>query len=212
MQKLKNNILYCFISHQPVILDDSKIICENMNKLNYDNYIIVYGGEDLLINNKKVINVSAKDDYCSLPEKINKAFKYAATNINFDFICKLDRTMTINRLLDENLLTQYCGKVMQYNNIRYHINRCPENTKWNNKEFLYDNIKYAMGGTSYVLSKDNVKHIAKDNNEYKLHVYEDVYVGSIMLKNNIQAQPLRFEINNYFFDPNHPRYFQKKLK
>lgn len=212
MQKLKNNnILYCFVSHQPAILNDVITISNNMKLLNYENYIIVYGGQNLSIDHPKVINLETTDDYCSLPEKINKAYKYISllSDLDFDFVCKLDRTMSIHKLLDDNLLTPYCGKIMKYNNIRYHIGRCTENIKWNNKEFLYDNIPYAIGGVSYVLSKDNIKYIAKDDNEYKLHVYEDVYVGSLMLKKHISVQSFRFEINDYFFDANHPAYFQK---
>lgn len=196
------NILYCFISHHPFINEDSIRISQMMTQLRYDKYIITYGGEKSNIENKHAIHLNCPDDYCSLPEKINKTFKYAINNIDFDYLVKFDRTIQIHKIFDTVMLDDYCGLIYGYSNGKWHFNRCTQHHKWYNKEFIYPKINYALG-LGYVLLRNCASYVSH-NNDYNNHIYEDVYVGSVMISNNIAVKPFRFNFYDYFSDHTHP--------
>lgn len=208
MKSSSNNILYSFISHQPVVIEDSIKISKMMRAFNYNNYIICYGGESpLQIKDDHVIYLNCKDDYCSLPEKVNQLFKYAIKNYSFDFLAKFDRTIEIKKLYDINNLTDYCGGIVKnYISCGWHFNKCTNNILWNNKEFICDHLIYVLG-LGYVISHRASKCIAEDNLIYKDHVYEDVYIGTIMKNHNYQPKTLS-SIKNYYFDKDHAHFFK----
>lgn len=206
-----NDILYCFISHQPFVEEDYLRISKMMKNLNYEHYIVVYGGsKNTNLNNTKIIHLNCADDYCSLPEKINKAFNYAYNNMQFNFLAKFDRTARIIKIFENNILNDYCGFIKRFkDNGEYHFDRCLQNHRWSNKQFVFPRIKYAMGH-GYVLSKNSVYYVSIDDNYFD-HVYEDVYVGSVMTQNKIKAKKFRFYTPDYFYDPEHPRTRYNKL-
>lgn len=201
------NILYCFISHQPVVVEDSVRISNMMKKLNYNNYIIVCGGNGpVSIDNPYVVFLECPDDYCSLPEKINKAFKYAYSNIQFDFLVKFDRTIEVLKIFDTQTFCDYNGIELRFQEPKFHFGRCTKNSQWHNKIFNFEPILYA-GGIGYILSKKAAKYIAQDDSKYLNHIYEDLYVGSIMKNNSILVENFKFDYRDYFFDPSHSAYF-----
>lgn len=202
------SILYCFVSYQEKILEDSIIISKMMNQLNYDNYIIVYGGKtNKNIQSSKVIYLDCEDCYCGLPNKVNTIFKYV-NNLNYDFFVKLDRTTKVKKILPKLLSHKYMGYIWKYSSSgTNHFNRCEnKNHPWNTKQFYGSPIFYCSGA-AYVLSKESVDIIAQDNEEYKNHIYEDYYIGYLLNKFNINPEWLT--IRNFFDDQDHPKIFAK---
>lgn len=199
-----SQILYCFISHNPVIYDDIITIPKMMNLLQYDNYIIVYGGNKENINHNKVVNLECEDDYCSLPSKTNILFKYVVSNHQqYTHYAKIDRSTVIKKLYDRNI-PDYAGRINFLESKRFHFNKCPLESFWYNKIFEHPPIAYCSGPI-YFVSNFAAKYIAEDNNLYKKHVYEDCYVGSLLESKNIF--PSTISLRSYFNDPSHPLVF-----
>lgn len=200
-----NNILYCFITHQPFVLEDYYNIKKMMNELNYNNFLIFYGGNNLNYKEKEIINLDCKDDYCSLPEKTHKLFCYLNKNKkNFDFYCKIDRTTKVLKIYDKKI-EDYCGFVQTFSNTKgipeqgkYHFSRAA-NSKWHQKEFIHEDIEFCQG-CIYFTSNKCLEKICNDNNN-KHYVYEDVYVASVLKKHKIY--PKKISLKDYFFDEDH---------
>lgn len=198
-------ILYCFISHGSVVISDYLRIKTMMDKLNYNEYCIVYGG-DKSIENDHIKHIECRDGYCDLPEKINKTIKHISKIKKYTYIFKSDRTGIVTRLFSESKLSNidYGGNVFLFQNPKYHFSKCEKKSKWYNKPFNGKKVKYCCGG-GYILSKKAANIIAL-NDSYAEHVYEDYYVGSILKQNDIS--PIQVDIKNYFYDPEHPNLFK----
>lgn len=198
------NILYCFISHKSEIKSDYLIISNMMESLNYDHYILVCGGDTNTFDNH-ILYLDCDDSYSGLPEKINKLYKYISKMQDVNYLTKLDRTVTLKRLVDPNLVKNkdYCGQSIRFINhpkaSSYHFNKCSADSSWRNKLFFGKEIHYCLGG-SYILSKKAIQIIANDNS-YREHIYEDYYVGLTLHNNNIN--PHNITLKEYFYDINH---------
>lgn len=204
---MNNSLLYSFVSYQPRIHLDSILISNMMKNIGYDDYIIVYGGEKLSFNDSRIVHLDCQDDYGSLPQKVNLLFKYAINNFDpFDFYCKLDRTTKVLKPYDQNL-TDYCGKVIRFKNKPYtsHFNRCLESSKWFNIPYCHRRTRICAG-TAYFLSNKSANIVSQDNTVHHNHIYEDLYVGKLLLDNDIQASFTT--LNKYFYDHEHHRYFR----
>jgi len=195
------NIKYCFISHNSVIKKDYIKISKMMNRLNYQNYTIYYGGKQHTIN-KHVTNIDCDDSYCGLPSKINAICKNISNYCNdIDFIVKLDRSVIIKKLINSfNQLNDYSGYPIKFQNCNWHFNRCNPDHKFYNKKFTpSSHVKYyCSGGFGYILSKKCIEYIAQDDT-YNNHVYEDFYVADVLKKNSIEAH--YFNITHFLIDP-----------
>lgn len=205
----KNSIIYCFVSHGEKILEDAERIPNMMSSLNYNDYIIVYGGDKKNIeHHNNIIHLNCDDSYCGLPEKINMMFKYV-DNLKYNYSVKTDRTTVIRKLLPNHMPKKYMGHIYKYRLNRpitgfAHMSRCDDNHPWKNKKFNGDGILYCSG-TAYVLDKECVSIVANDNTEYKLNVYEDYYVGNLLNKKEIYPFPLK--VKDFFYDADHPAIF-----
>lgn len=198
-------ILYCFISHNSVVLEDYKRILRLMKKLDYDNYLIFYGGKKL-IEDEKLININCNDGYCGLPDKVNKIYKYVSTKrTETSYIIKLDRMVDILQLvkIEELIGIDYCGKLARFSVPNYHFRKCEKSSKWYDKEFNGEKILYCQG-VVYLLSKKAFNILANDES-YEEHVYEDYYVGYTLKSKEIF--PKNFLIKKYFYDPEHKKTF-----
>lgn len=197
-------ILYLFISHNAVIVSDYLRISTMMQSLNYDHYLIVYGGNKHIQNNY-VTHIECQDGYCDLTEKVNKSIKYIHNLNKYDYVFKCDRTGVIIKPFDENALSgiDYGGKRIMFQNEKFHYRKCEKTSKWYNKPFYGEKIIYCSGG-GYMLSKKAIDIVAM-NDSFLDYAYEDYYIGSIMNKNNIEPQ--NFKIKDYFYDPEHPKLF-----
>jgi len=203
------NNLYCFISHAKVIDADKYTICNMMNNIGYDNYLIVVGGSVDGINidiKNHILYLNCDDSYAGLPEKMNKLYKYVYSLLNIKHITKLDRTVIVDNIIEYDTIKDidYGGRIVKFINhpksSTYHFGKCDENSVWYNKSFTGLEIPYCLGDT-YILSKKAVGLIAEDN-DYSNHIYEDYYVGTILYKN--QIIPQNINIRKYFYDSDHP--------
>lgn len=203
---MNTNLCYCFVSHNSVVSQDYDRIKKMMHELDYDNYFVFYSG-DRHIENDHVVHINCDDTYCGLPEKINKICKYIKQHKKINFLAKLDRTMTIKKIINYYDLDgiDYAGKPLKFGNGKYHFNRCDRSSRWYNKEFCNERIFYCLGGTGYILSKKSINFIALDES-YLDHIYEDYYVGHTLMKNKIR--PHNFDIKTYFYDSCHPNLFR----
>jgi hypothetical protein len=198
-------ILYCFISHGSVVINDYHRISSMMQTLNYDEYCIIYGGNNKNIQNKYVTHIECQDGYCDLPEKINKSIKYISNLNKYDYIFKCDRTGVFTKIFDESIFynIDYGGKIIKYQNPTFHFQKCEKTSKWHDKPFNGEKIFYCSGG-GYIFSKKGANFVSMDDS-YSEHVYEDYYIGSIMKKSGIL--PKKIDIKDYFYDTEHPKLF-----
>jgi hypothetical protein len=86
-----SRILYLFITCEKNFNQKYPKITSMMNSLNYTDYLIVTGGNDInsidLMN--KTLKLDCNDFYEGLPEKVIKALKYVYDNLyKYDFYCK----------------------------------------------------------------------------------------------------------------------------
>lgn len=190
-------ILYSFISHSSVIDKDYTKITSMINS-NDIQYRIFYGGEKIL-ENDRVIHLDCDDSYIGLSSKINSMCKYISSNLNVDFVVKVDRSIEINNLIDESHIKyDYAGHVIRLVYRDFHFGKTVKTSKWYNKVFDGPVINYCNGGFGYVLSKRSVDLIANDNT-YDDYPYEDYYVGYVLRSHNILPHRLNMR---YFFSDN----------
>lgn len=211
--KNKNNTLYCFVSHNDKIIEDTITIKNMMDKLSYNDYIIVYGGEKQHIQDDHVVYLDCDDSYCGLPEKINLMFKYVFSVDRYDYAIKLDRTTTIKKLLPNHFPAEYMGHIYMYilnkpKTGKNHFGKCHENHKWYNKKFEGGEGILYCSGVAYILGKVPISIVASDDTLYKNNIYEDYYVGFLLRSKNIKPSALK--LKDFFYDVEHPGIFNNE--
>lgn len=190
-------ILYCYISHQKKILEDVAKIEKIMGSLDYDNYLIFYGGvEETLITNK-VFKLNCDDTYEGLPNKIHTLYKFIINNNllqnKFTHVCKIDGSTIIKSLfpylpdIDYYGYTQSDHDPPDYRRM-YHFGKCSENSHWNSKKYTGSFVTYCGGGVGYILSKKSLSIIADNPPDLNTEIYEDLYVGKTLNKFNINPK------------------------
>lgn len=199
-------ILYLFLSCQKLIHKNYERIKNMMKQLNYENYALITGGytESSFDENEKILKLNCNDAYEGLPEKMIKAYKFICENDKFNditYICKLDEDMILHKLLNENNLTDYCGKIhnRKNGNRKWHIGKCTPGSKFNNKRYTGDFVPYCFGGIGYVLSRKSL-NILKDDKNYNDEIYEDLYIAKVLKENNIY--PKKIKRIKFFFNSN----------
>lgn len=190
-------MLYCFISHGGTVHKDRENITTLMLGLNYDKYLIFYGGENLNIQDEKIIHLECNDNYEGLPNKIHNLCKYLVNNKlseQYSHFCKVDCTTKLKKLLPL-LNSDYYGYLCtetdppEYRR-KYHQNRCSANSIWNNKKYDGQFVVYCAGGFCYVLSKNSIRCISNNPDDHNQDIYEDLYIAQQLIKCNIYPQHL----------------------
>lgn len=193
-------ILYCYISHYKKLAEDFSNISQVMNKLNYNNYIMIYGGKLIsdAVSSEKIIHLDCDDSYEGLPNKIHTLAKYIKNNnyTNFTHFCKIDSHTILKKILPLYTNIDYYGYVMSSNDNMpeyrrtYHFNKCSTNSEWNKKKYTGKFVNYCSGGVGYVLSHQSIDYIANCPNNSEYDIYEDLYVGITLYNNKIYPSNL----------------------
>ena len=115
----------------------------------------------------------------------------------------MDQDTMVRKLLTENMLTDYCGFVNRSGkgNRKWHIGKCSKNSKFNTMKYTGNFPHWCMGGFSYVLSKKAI-NLIKDDNTYFDEIYEDVYIGKLLEKNDIKPCHIR-KLKQHIRSPDH---------
>lgn len=194
------NILYIFITHQGNIANCYERI-KNMMKT---NFIIVMGGviKESYDENTRILRLSCNDGYAGLPEKVIKAFHYIITDKNFekyDFFCKLDDDVVFIKPFD-TIESDYLGCIVWGGNRKWHFGKC--NNILDTQEYMGEfPPMWCAGGNGYILSRFALNKIVP-NFDYNIHLYEDVYIASLLNEKGIK--PLHFpDIRNFLFSQDH---------
>lgn len=201
-------ILYCFISHQSAIKNDTIIINDMCKKLDIKNYLIACGNS----RDKKSIDnnlyLDCDDTYEGLSDKIYNVFSFVVKNYpDFDYYGKLDRLTKIRKPLSAlQLVGDYCGTVFRATNTlrggnrKYHFGKCSSNSKWNNTPYSGQYSDWCLGGKGYFLSRKAALCISEHCPIKDFHIYEDVYVAETLLKySNITPKSIN-DRKQYLFD------------
>ena len=207
-----NDILYIFLSHQGNINLAYDRINLMMKQRSIQDYIFIVGGHEKTSYNAstKILSVSASDFYEGLPEKILYAYKHISSNPLFSkykHFIKLDDDMSLGEDIDFNSIknVDYGGVVQTYlkGDRDYHMGRCSEGSDWNNKSFEGEYVPWCLGGYGYILSRRSIDFIESINdssyNEYAS--YEDLYIATLLAKNNIR--PISVDFKKFFISPDH---------
>lgn len=192
-----NKILVCFMSCKK-----NNNIWEDL--LNYKiNSLIFYGDPEMdetFTYKDRILSLKCKDTYDHLPFKVYSMIK-AVLNIpefnNITHIYKIDDWDTkinnnIHNKLNSITLTDYCGQRvvdLQEGNRRWHFNKCPLDSIWNNKEYSGTYTPWLDGGSGYILSRKAMNVICKeDKTELDIHtnhIYEDIMIAKFLHENGI---------------------------
>lgn len=191
--------LYIFITHQKNIKNCYQRISEMMS----EDFLIVQGGfsKDSYDEKTRILNLNCNDAYKGLPEKVMKTFHFIVTDERFykyTQFCKLDDDMQLVRKI-ENQLDDYCGFVHYGDgNRNWHMGRC--GNFWDQVPYLGEFVPWCMGGYGYIISRNALEKITPDF-DYLDHIYEDVYIGSILRKKGVN--PSNIDLKKYFYSPEH---------
>lgn len=198
------NVMYIFVTHKAKLQESQDRISKMMAEINNENYIIVYGGEHILLDKRnKILCIKADDSYAGLPEKINKLFtyiKYHPDFNSFSHFAKLDEDIIIKNCIKNLYDIDYAGFVQSLLfNKKYHLNRCP-NSIWNHTEYTGRVVPFCRGGYGYVVSKKAINKIFP-NNDYLHHIYEDLSIALSLYDKGIY--PVNINIQDFFVSQDH---------
>ena len=205
-------LLYVFISHT-LNIDNVFLKIKNMMiQNNNENYIIVRGNiteTNHYDPSKKILTISCNDKYEGLPEKILKTFKFLVDSPDFEeytHFYKLDDDMIIKKLVNHNELNHinYAGNVQHVEGSRtWHLGKCSNNSKWNTQKYTGKFVPWCKGGYGYIISRFAINLIKNDNN-YKENIYEDLYIGILLSKNNIRPISINPKfLQQFIYSPDH---------
>jgi hypothetical protein len=202
-----HDLLYCFISHESVLLEDISKWTNICNKYNILNYIIVCGNKKKNYRQDHVLFLSCDDTYEGLSDKIYTMFNFLIeSNMEYKFYAKIDRYINLLQPINLSILnSDYCGSCVKtkdgYDGNRWwHKNKCSKHSQWNNKPYPGKFIPWCRGGSGYFLSNKAAKIIGCNPPDLNYHIYEDLYVAETLLRFKIQASHI-FNLQNYLIDP-----------
>lgn len=202
-----NSVLYIFITCKVRFDNCYDRIKTMMKDLNSDDFIIVKGGnhEDSYNSKDHILDLNCNDYYEGLPEKIVKTFRFIYNDSFFNkytHLCKSDDDIIIKKLFKHSELFDYCGNVRNsYDGMRnWHIGKCSKTSLFNTMEYKGEYVPWCLGGFGYIVSKKIVEFIIQDSNYYN-EIYEDVYIGKLLHRNNIF--PINIKITDYLHSKDH---------
>ncbi len=184
-------ILYCFICCFKN-LHKINYIHDMMKNLGYPHYYIILGHNKTLINpKKKIIFLNCDDSYEGLPNKMVELFKFLSTSKffkDYTHFFKADDDIMINKIIDYSKLEgDYLGTIQDYEGKRnWHIGKCSPNSVWNKKIYKGEYVPWCKGGYGYILSRKAINVVGNYNENYDDEIYEDLLIGKILLKSDIQ--------------------------
>ena len=188
-------ILYCFICCFKN-LHKISYIHSLMKFLNYPHYYIILGYKETLINpQKKILFLKCDDTYEGLPNKIIELFKFLSNSKffkDYTHFFKIDDDTNINKIMDHRKLDgDYLGTIQDYEGKRdWHIGKCSPNSVWNKKIYNGNYVPWCKGGYGYILSRKAINAIYEYKENYDDEIYEDLLIGKILLKSDIQPKKL----------------------
>lgn len=196
-------ILYCYITHNAKVIEDSQHIQQTMLDINYSHYKIFYCGQDLKLKDKTIIHLECNDFYEGLPNKIHNICQFINSSYlknYYSHIYKIDATNKIKKIVPIVDNQDYYGFILYNQNVvefrrRYHFGRCSKDSLWNTKRYDGEFVPYCAGGYGYVLSSKAIECIANNPNNDNEDIYEDLYVAQTLKKCNIK--PHYFDTRPY---------------
>jgi hypothetical protein len=209
---MMSNILYIFLSHQGNIDLAYPRISLMMKERSIKDYIFIVGGYKATSfdPHTKILSVCSSDYYEGLPEKVFYSYKFISNYHLFSkykHFIKLDDDITFGDNINYNLIKDidYGGVTQRYlkANREYHIGRCSKGSDWNSKPYQGKFIPWCLGGYGYVLSRQAIDFIGSlDDSSYNEYAsYEDLYIATLLRKNNIR--PVSINFKRFFISPDH---------
>ena len=152
------------------------------------------------------IFVPCEDDYLSLPIKVKEMLKYFCKTYDFEYVLKCDDDSFVRpeKLLNLKKDGEYIGVIAggvegeeefdtysKLTNNRFRDYFCSEKKIIEMENWqgcvMVESVNYAVGGAGYLLNKRAAEIIVNDP-IMDCKGSEDVYVGSVMYKNNIDLK------------------------
>jgi len=156
---------------------------------------------------EKILHLKVNDQYDGLPEKMIAAFDFILHDSRFKHITHILKIDDHDNYFNDDIIKQlyhnkkvseshYIGQKLITRNpdewSDYHFGKIPTTSCWYNRKANVSNAAYFDGGWSYILSRKALKIINRVYNCQNIHIvknneiYEDVMVGSILLKNGVK--------------------------
>lgn len=198
-----NKVLICFMSCRKNNRIWKRLL--NNNPINNNFNKLIFVGDSTInqpfIFKNNILIVKCEDSYDYLPVKvylmIQAILKIPRFN-NITHILKVDDHDTIIQYNFLNFLNRritfpdYCGqKIQNYQNGNrlWHMNKCPFNSRWFNKEYEGNFSTWIDGGSGYILSKEAMKLIVSKrlpiSTIHENFIYEDLMIALILKNYNI---------------------------
>ena len=178
--------------------------------LNVDiNSIIFYGNPEInepFTYNNRILTLKCNDTYDFLPVKVYLMVKAILEIPEFSDITHILKIDDWDTKIDDDIdnkikgldLSDYCGQKLNNQYVgdrRWHFNKCPIDSIWNNKEYDGKYIPWIDGGCGYILSRNAMNLISNTNmSESEIcnnFIYEDLMISLMLHSNNIFPQEIR---------------------
>lgn len=209
-----NKILYIFLSHQGNISSTHPRINLMMKEKAINDYIFIVGGykETSYDPHTKILSVCSSDHYEGLPEKVFYSYKFISNCHLFSkyrHFIKLDDDMSFGRNINYGLIKHidYGGVTQRFLKAdrEYHMGRCSKGSEWNSKPYEGKFVPWCLGGYGYVLSRRAIDFIGSlDDSSYNEYAsYEDLYIATLLRKNDIRPKSINFIWKKFFISPDH---------
>jgi len=179
-----------------------------------DNMVILCGGSDYSHLDGKILHLNCKDSYEYLPEKIICAIDFIFNDSSFSsytHILKIDDHDTYCSKKNMDNLESIHSSILNSNDYigqnilneavcDYHFNRLEEGSYWYNKPYKGDSVPFAVGGSTYILSRNAMRCINITFNPLNINfvrnnfIHEDVMIGLILSAYDITPFWLHYDI------------------
>jgi SAM-dependent methyltransferase len=177
--------------------------------------IILCGGANETKLDGNILYLDCVDTYDGLSEKIMKAYEFILNSDQFteythilkaddhDTYFELQQVKEIeinhrNILYTQDYIGQNLINMTHIPVLIQHFGRVPNNSSWYNKPITEPFVPFLGGGEIYILSKKSLNAIVLDKIEYKKYCgCEDIMIGNILSKHNINPCELNFKIKTW---------------
>jgi len=182
-----------------------------------NNMIILCGGSEETHLEDKILYLKCNDSYEGLPEKMICAIDFVLNDSRFSsytHILKIDDHDSYCSQKTIDFLVSKCSNILKSNDYigqnildqavpEYHFNRVEKGSYWYKKPYKGESVPFAIGGSTYILSRNAMSCINNTFNIKNLNfvrcnfIHEDVMIGLILFAYDIKPHWLNYGVRTF---------------
>ena len=139
-----------------------------------NSHVVFYqGGEETKIKNN-ILTVKSSDKYQDIGYKTLQAFDWVNSNLNFDYIIRINTSTFLNTNKLIQFLTENKNEYLYRGRIL-------------NNKFNENHVKW-VSGAEILMSKNTFKLLLKNKNKFDFSLPDDVAIGKLLLSLGVKPQ------------------------